>query len=116
MQRLHLQDFIRRMDEASCRQPSYGLKVTHLELRDLGKRHLETYGESDEGVRSLVHYLDSLAECIHPKARSSVRLAAEGLQRRWEFDVARRELEQSGQPTDAGTVYETAKKNHPRYQ
>jgi hypothetical protein len=85
-------DFIQRMDNASNSQASYGLKVTHLELRDIGKKHLTSYGETN--VEELIHYLDGLAELIHPKAKFAVRLAAEGLQRRLNVSKAREEDEQ----------------------
>lgn len=105
-----ISDFIQRMDQDSNCQPSYGLKVTMLELRDLGKRHLATYGETH--VEELIHYLDELSEVIHPKARFAVKLRAESLQRRLEFQVARQQLEQEGLSTDAKAVFERAKQNH----
>lgn len=104
-----VQDFIQRMDSESNGQSSYGLKVTRLELRDLGKRHLATYGETN--VEGLIHSLNELALVIHKKAQFSVKLAALGLQRRYEFQTAREQLNQEGLPSGVYAVEERIKRN-----
>lgn len=78
----HIEDFIRTMDERSNEAATYGVKVTYLELRDIGRRHQRTYGE--ENVEDLIRYLENLAghPDMHPKAKPIIKLQASALRQR----------------------------------